>query len=28
VGLALTIIEFVFLLLIVPFWWPALGLLD
>jgi solute carrier family 13 (sodium-dependent dicarboxylate transporter), member 2/3/5 len=28
VGLALTIIEFVFLLLIVPFWWPVLGLLE
>ena len=28
VGLALTIIEFIFLLLIVPFWWPVLGLLE
>lgn len=27
VGLALTVIEFVLLLLIVPFWWPLIGLM-
>ena len=27
-GLALTIIEFVFLLLVVPFWWPLIGLMK
>jgi sodium-dependent dicarboxylate transporter 2/3/5 len=27
-GLALTVIEFIFLLLIVPFWWPIIGLLG
>ena len=27
-GLALTVIEFVLLLLIVPFWWPMIGLLH
>jgi solute carrier family 13 (sodium-dependent dicarboxylate transporter), member 2/3/5 len=28
VGFALTVIEFVLLLLIVPFWWPLIGLFD
>ena len=28
VGLALTVVEFVLLLLIVPFWWPLIGLLP
>ena len=28
VGLALTVIEFVLLLLIVPFWWPCLACLN